>query len=217
MKILALEFSSQQRSVAVLDTDSADQVRLLQEVVESGPGATRGLALVDEVLHGANARREQIETVVIGLGPGSYTGVRAALALAQGWQLARPVNLIGISSARALAWQAHAERLRGRAHLVVDAQRGEFYLTLFDISDAGWTEVRPLRLATLSEIRELEQCGQLLAGPEVTRWFPSGRILFPRAAGVGAQAIRPNVAVAAEKMEPIYLRPTAFVKAPQPR
>jgi len=64
--------------------------------------------------------------IAVGLGPGSYTGVRAAIALAQGWQLAREIKLLGVSSVEAIAVQAQAEKIFGRVNVVMDAQRNEF-------------------------------------------------------------------------------------------
>ena len=48
--------------------------------------------------------------------------------MAQGWQLARGVKLLGVSSAECLAAQAQAEKIFGRVNVVIDAQRNEFYL-----------------------------------------------------------------------------------------
>ena len=44
--------------------------------------------MIEEALREAGLEREQIEVLAVGLGPGSYTGIRVALSLAQGWQLA---------------------------------------------------------------------------------------------------------------------------------
>ena len=46
---------------------------------------------------------------------------------------------------------------------------------------------------------------------------PGSRTLFPRAATLGRFALRRTDFVSGEKLEPIYLRPTQFVKAPPPR
>ena len=51
----------------------------------------------------------------------------------------------------------------------------------------------------------------------MTHWFPTGRVLFPRAATLGQLARDRTDFVAGERMEPIYLRETRFVKAPPPR
>src|SRR5690348_3157194 len=100
MKILALEFSSPQRSVAVVPSqDDKVAPRGLAEVVETGAQATHAFAMIQEALRQAQLEREQIDCLAVGLGPGSYTGIRVAIALAQGWQFARQLKLLGISSA----------------------------------------------------------------------------------------------------------------------
>ena len=71
--------------------------------------------MIEKVLAAAKIEREEIEVLAVGLGPGSYTGIRVAISIAQGWQLARGVKLLGIGSAECLAAQAQAEEnLRAR-------------------------------------------------------------------------------------------------------
>jgi tRNA threonylcarbamoyl adenosine modification protein YeaZ len=212
MKILALEFSSSQRSVAVLHGPAA-----VQEVVETGFNEARPLTMVDQALRAAALESGQIECLAVGLGPGSYTGIRSAIALAQGWQLAREVRILGVSSAECLACQAQADGLAGRVAVVVDAQRGEFYLSVYEIGPAGCQEVEPLRIVAPAFVREREQAGDHLIGPEITRWFPTGRNLFPRAQTLATLASGRDDFVAGEGLVPIYLRETTFVKAPPAR
>jgi len=59
--------------------------------------------------------------------------------------------------------------------------------------------------------------GEVLIGPEVTQRFPSGKTIFPRAATLGRLALGRTDFIAGDKIEPIYLRETKFVKAPPPR
>lgn len=217
MKILALEFSSPQRSVALLAPSDAPGTFMENEAVETGPQSNKPFELIEEVLRQARLDRGQVNHVAIGLGPGSYTGIRAAIALAQGWQLGRGVQLQGISSAECVAAQALTQGILGRVGVVIDAQRGEFYLANFEISSADWRETQPLRLVSQSVVSECEKAGDLLVGPEVCRWFPQGRIVFPRAAILAKLALKRTETVAGENLEPIYLRATAFVKAPPPR
>lgn len=217
MKILALEFSSPQRSVAVVHERTDAGPLALGEAIETGARSTNPLGLVKDALRQAQLDRVQIECLVIGLGPGSYNGIRLAIALAQGWQLARPVKLLGISTAECLAAEARAEGIVGRVHVVIDAQRGEFYLAGYDLSAETCREVEPLRLATLQEVQACDQAGGIIIGPEVTHWFPGSRVLFPRAATLGCLARGRTSFVPGEKLEPIYLRATQFVKAPPPR
>ena len=217
MKILALEFSSPQRSVAVVHGGADAGPLCLGEAIETGGRSTNALGMVEDALRQAQLDRAQIECLAIGLGPGSYNGMRLAIALAQGWQLARPVKLLGISSAECLAAQAQAEGISGWVEIVIDAQRNELYLAGYDLGPQARRELEPLRLATLADAQAREQAGATLIGPEVTKWFPAARVLFPRAATLGQLARDRTDFVAGERMEPIYLRETRFVKAPPPR
>jgi tRNA threonylcarbamoyl adenosine modification protein YeaZ len=217
MKILALEFSSPQRSVAVTQERTDAGALALGEAIETGARSTNALGLVEEALRQAQVERGQIECLAIGLGPGSYNGIRLAIALAQGWQLARPVKLLGISTAECLAAQAQADGIFGRVEIVIDAQRGEFYLAGYDLSPEARCEVEPLRLASLADVQARQQAGGALIGPEVTKWFPGSRVLYPRAATLGQLARGRTDFVPGEELKPIYLRETQFVKAPPPR
>ncbi len=190
----------------------------ISEVIETCRGNTmKALGMVEEALQQVGLEREQIECIAVGLGPGSYAGIRAAIALAQGWQLAREVRLLGLSSAECIAAQAQAHGLHGAASVVIDAQRGEFYLTKYQLDPAGCREIAPLRLATKAEVHDCQQAGDTLVGPEVTKWFPAGRTVCPRAAMLITLALDRTDFIAGEKLEPIYLREAKFVKAPPAR
>jgi tRNA threonylcarbamoyladenosine biosynthesis protein TsaB len=218
MTILALEFSSGQRSVAVVRRRAGDASFVVSEVVETGAGGTtRAFAMIQSALHEAQLEREQIEVLAVGLGPGSYTGIRVALSIAQGWQLAGGVKLLGLSSVECVAAQAQAEKISGRVNVVIDAQRNEFYLAAYEISAAGWREIEPLRILTRAEVESRAGAKEILIGPEVARWFPNGRMVFPRAAMLGRLALNRNDFAAGDKLKPIYLRETNFVKAPPSR
>jgi tRNA threonylcarbamoyladenosine biosynthesis protein TsaB len=212
MTILALEFSSSQRSVAL-----ARDGRVLAEISEAGERGTKAFGMIEKVLASAEIKREEVECLAVGLGPGSYTGVRVALSIAQGWQLATDVKLLGIGSVECLAAQAQVEKMFGRVNVVIDAQRGEFYLATHDVSAGGLKEIEPLKIVTLAEVGSRARAGEILIGPEVMRWFPTGKILFPSAVILAALAARRADFSAGEKLEPVYLRETNFVKAPPGR
>jgi len=213
MKILALEFSSSQRSVAVIAEAAKGGSRHAAEIVAAGSESSSTLSLVDEALRQSGHEREEIDCIAIGLGPGSYTGVRAAIARAQGWQLANGVKLRGISSADCIAATARAEGMSGSIRVVIDAQRDEFYLARYELTEVNWDETEKLRLATRAEVLGFARAGESLVGPEVTRWFPGGRVIFPRAVALGQLAAQRDGCLSSERPEPIYLRETSFVKA----
>jgi tRNA threonylcarbamoyladenosine biosynthesis protein TsaB len=212
MTILALDFSSPQRSVAI----ARDGI-VLSEASEFGGRNTAAFGMVGKILAEAKIEREEIEVIAVGLGPGSYTGVRAAIALAQGWQLARETKLLGVSSVAAIAAQARVEKIFGRVNVLIDAQRNEFYLAAWQISASGCVEIEPLKIVPPAEIELRAEANDILIGPEAPRWFPGGINLFPRAAMLAKLAIGRNDFLPGEKLEPVYLRETSFVKAPASR
>lgn len=217
MKILALEFSSPVRSAAVAAIETGGALPLILGHASDESGPARPLRLIDQALRQAGVEREAIECLVIGLGPGSYTGIRSAIALAQGWQLARLVPLIGASSADALAAAAQAQGWFGRVGVVVDAQRGEFYFAGYEIDASGWRLAEPLRIAAKDETNTLASTCEIITGPDATRFFDGARILYPDARFLSGLAKGRVDFTPGEKLEPIYLRETKFVKAPPPR
>ncbi len=187
------------------------------EAVETGGRGANAFGMIEQVLAGVIIEREQIEVIAVGLGPGSYTGIRSAISLAQGWQLARGVKLLGVSSAEAIAAQARMEKILGRVNVVIDAQRNEFYLASYEITPDGWQEIAPLKIVSLSEVQSRATLGGILIGPEVTKWFPAGRTIFPRGAALAKLASRRSDYIPGEELEPVYLRETNFVKSPPRR
>jgi len=116
MKILALEFSSPQRSVALVEANPPANPATLSEIVEVEGRITNALPLVEQSLREAGVEREQIDCLAIGIGPGSYAGIRSAIALAQGWQLAREIKLrrlaaSNVSPNRPGCWDCADERI----------------------------------------------------------------------------------------------------------
>lgn len=217
MKILAVEFSSAERSIALLEKTGGATPEVLGSASERGGRTARAFALIEKVLAPTGTSRDEIECIAIGLGPGSYAGIRAAIALAQGWSLAREIKTLGVSSAEALAFQAHAQGRRGRVHIVIDAQRQEFYSATYEITDASYRATEPLRLVAGAEVKKLFAENEIVLGPEISGIDSTAENLFPNATALGKIACAKTDFIAPEKLEPIYLRHTSFVKAPKPR
>ena len=212
MKILAVEFSSEQRSVAVLQ-----EGRALGCASETGGRTARAFTLIEKALREARLEREDIECIAVGLGPGSYAGTRAAIALAQGWQVARPIRLLGISSVECLAAQARASGMSGRVNVLIDAQRNEFYFAAYEIDERGSHMAEPLQIVTRAAVEARCALGETVVGPDLLGQFPKARLLLPDAATLGGIASTQTGFVSGDKLEPIYLRQATFVKSPPPR
>lgn len=195
MKILALEFSSNRRGIALYDGQ-----RTIEQVHTEGQ-VTPVFQLISTVLEEAQWTMKEIELVAVGLGPGSYTGIRLAIATAQGITLANNAQCAGVPSYLSLPDTLSPGI--SEVHFVIDAQQQEYYLTTFN---GNFTQ---LRIVPKVEVLKLMETGATVAGPDI------GLKLFPSASGIARRAI--DFKGKAEELQPIYLRETKFVKAPPPR
>ena len=188
---------------------------VFEAACEEAARRTDAFALISDVLKSSALDRRDVDCIAVGLGPGSYTGVRVGISIAQGWQIATGIKLVGVSSADAIAEQAQREGMRGPVTCVIDAQRRESYTAAYELQEGEVRSRQPLRIETLAQVQERTARGEVLIGPDALQ--VASRTVFPTALAVGALAISRTDFVAGEKLEPIYLREAAFVKAPPPR
>ena len=135
MKILALDTSTHLGSVALL----ADGI-LISEVaarVRARHGETL-LPHIERVLEVSGESIESIDLIAVGIGPGSFTGLRVGVATAKGLALAAQKPLCGVVSLRAIAAAGGA----GLRAAVVDAHKGEVYAALYASGEDGETVER---------------------------------------------------------------------------
>ena len=215
MKILAIDFSSAVRSVALAEAGGAG-FRLLGAAEERQGRATHAFAMIDDMLKQAGTMRAAIDCLAIGLGPGSYAGIRVSLAMAQGWQLATGVRTLGVSSMDCLAETARTRGIRGATSFIIDAQRGEFYVADYQLSEAGCLESRPLGIEARVEVERRLAAGMKVFGPEAEATIPGAKDLFPNAGVLAGSAARRTEFVSAADLQPIYLRALNFVKMTRP-
>jgi len=186
--ILALDCSASCASVALVS-----QGQLVREVHAEAPRGRGGalFSALEEIL--VDAR--ELERVVIGTGPGSYNGIRSALAAGWGIAAVRGVPVVGVSSLLGLA--------EGTYVAVGDARRGQYYWAVIEGSSFVEEPVL-LEAADLSD--------SLARFPSLPRYVPSpirdipeAEVRMPmaaRLAAVGA-SLEPVPGIP----EPLYLKP----------
>lgn len=214
MTILSLEFSSAIRSVAVWPAGSSSEAQVQLSTSDERGFRIHPVTLIDSALRKAQVDRRQVELIAVGLGPGSYTGIRSAIAVLQGWSIGSSIKVSGVSSADAIAEQALKEGVRGVFHTIIDAQRDEFYVADYESDGTGLNVRKELRIHTRAEIAGLEAP---LFGPSLPAFGLTGLEIIPQAKMIGVIAARGQHTSTVSDIIPIYLRETAFVKAPPPR
>ena len=138
MLILAFEASGSALSAAVLsDNDDASSV---WEEARFGQAA-RLVPLAVSALTKAGKSFADITHVAAGCGPGSFTGIRVALAAAKGVCLAQDVPGLGISGLQALAHDARAKAAGRMILAVADTRRGNLYAQIFTAKAAPVSDV----------------------------------------------------------------------------
>jgi len=175
---LALEASTYAGSAALLRDDMLVAER---SVAMRGREHEALMPAVAELLAERDVLPAEIDRVVCGAGPGSFTSLRIAGAIAKGIALAAVCPLVPISSL-ALAVASRDPFESGRYLAILDALRGEHYVGLFDVTADG--EVRAigpeLRVPSAEIALRAEQAHARVVGPG----SPAERVTVPRAGAV---------------------------------
>jgi tRNA threonylcarbamoyladenosine biosynthesis protein TsaB len=135
--LLAIDSAGESCSAALWDqAKPVPQGLLAFRMVEPARGqAERLIELVEAVLADAGLRYDGLGALAVNHGPGSFTGLRSAVAAARGLALAADLGVIAVSSLEALAgglWSSLCGDLgAGEVLAALDARRGEVYAQRF--------------------------------------------------------------------------------------
>lgn len=170
--VIAFDTSNEVIAAAVGRLDVSG-VQLLAErnLAARRASNTRLLDTVDALCEEAGVARGDVALVAVGRGPGSFTGVRIAMATAKGIASALGVPLAGLSTLEAIAWKAWADGARGRLLVVGDAMRKEVYPAVFQLDEAGaqrLTEDRVVKAEAFADSVPRE--GALVAGDALFKY-----------------------------------------------
>ena len=127
--VLALDASTEACSVAI---GHDGQLVHRCEVTPRGH-ASRMLPMVEAVLGEAGLRREDVDLVTCGRGPGSFTGVRIGLGVAQGIAMALDLPVVTLSTLQVLAQGCHRRLGLPRVCVAIDARMAEIYVGCYEL------------------------------------------------------------------------------------
>ncbi len=174
--VLAFDTSNEVIAIGVgrlhAESKSVDAVAS-ERVAAHRASNTQLLPRIDALLARLSVQRSDIACVCVGRGPGSFTGVRIAMATAKGIASALEVGLVGVSTQEAVAWGAQAAAIRGRLLVASDAMRKEIYPAFFHLSDEGVRRLSPDVVAKAAEFVEAWEnpgCEVAVAGDALAKY-----------------------------------------------
>lgn len=187
MNLLAIETSTDACSVGLL---CGGETKINHQIVAQQHGRLV-LPMIDALLAQAELSVQHLDGVVFGRGPGSFTGVRIAVALTQGIALGADVGVIGISTMNSVAQGVY--RLHGDLSVAIslDARMDEVYFAAYQIQNEGvMSAVTDESLCPPQQLPSLpEDVGRTWAGSGAERYSQ----LLQEQYGVPMDSIRTDV------------------------
>jgi len=192
MKILALELSTACGSLACLDEG-------INDFAQEWPNDRKNSSLFFENLDAVTKKRGVPETIIVGLGPGSYAGTRIAISAAIGLQVSSHGHLIGFPSICAMECDAHEYCVIG------DARRKSFFFACVRANDLveGPTLFSESELKLKLDAIEIET--PVFTSDSLSQ-FDRAVIRFPSALLLAKLARAAQHSFSLPPLEPIYLR-----------
>lgn len=219
MRILAIDTATEACSVALWDNGT-----LFAHFEECPREHTqRILPLVKEILHQGNTTLTELDALAFGRGPGSFTGVRIGIGIAQGLALGAELPMIGVSTLATMAQGAYRMTGATRVLAAIDARMGEVYWAEYTRDEQGvWrgeeTESVLKPDAVAERLKQLSGEWATVgtgwpAWPDMAKdsglTLADGQVLLPHAEDmlpIACQLLEAGKTVAVEHAEPVYLR-----------
>ncbi|WP_241595065.1 tRNA (adenosine(37)-N6)-threonylcarbamoyltransferase complex dimerization subunit type 1 TsaB [Rosenbergiella epipactidis] len=132
-RLLALDTATEACSVALLNQGQIEA----QFALTPREHTQRILPMVEHALRDQQLTLQQLDALVCCLGPGSFTGVRIGIGIAQGLAYGAQLSLIGISSLEALAEGAWRRHQAEKVLVAIDARMGEVYWAIYQRDEQG--------------------------------------------------------------------------------
>jgi len=197
---LALDASTQKATVAIGD---GERVLVEYEIAMRDPNQERLMPAVAHALEQARVPVSRLERIVCGGGPGGFTGLRIAAAIAKGVAVGTGTPLFVVSSLALIVAASPWAGVAGRYVTVLDALRGEVFAAAFEVMDAQPAMIQPpVRLARGALDAMLSSLRARAIGPdeELAAWpHARGALRLPAASDLVGEVDR-------DRWEPAYGR-----------
>lgn len=211
MNLLAIDTSTEQASVALL----VNGVTSCQEQGSQKTHAQVLLPMIDSLMVNAGSSLNQLDGIIFGCGPGSFTGLRIACSIAKGLAYAHDLDLIPVSSLTALAWAARKQLNEANRPVlaVLDARMNELYWAFYTNNEPTVEQVSKAQDIILPDSQSIILAGTGIEPywddiPDLIKTKVSHKLpLFPSASAmielVCTLGIKP---ISVAHAQPVYVR-----------
>ncbi|MDF2529871.1 MAG: tsaB [Gammaproteobacteria bacterium] len=172
--ILAFDTSTESCTVA-LQTKS--QVYSLHEVQPRRHNELL-LNMIQTLMNQANIDFKQLDTIAFGAGPGSFVGVRIAVAVAQGLAFASQKPVIALSSLQVMAQTAYREEGTEQAQLVIDARMQQAYVGHYQVKNGIMLPVKPDSIEPIDKVNMATDFQTVQVLPNAIDMLPLAQFYF---------------------------------------
>ncbi len=219
--ILAIDASTEACSVALqVNNATAHRFELCPQ-----QHSQRILPMVDEVLNELNVKLGELDAIAFGCGPGSFTGVRISIGVAQGLAFGADLPMVGISTLEAMAYGAVSRFGQTKVVAAIDARMGEIYTAEFAAEQGNFCRLSNDAVVAPEQAQfslDADICavgtGWQTYGEQLKTAFSSVGdvgILYPDAQDMlplAQKALAQGLQVSAEQAQPVYVRDTVTWK-----
>jgi len=222
LKILAIDTSTELCSAALYNNTEVSA----RSIIAPREHTQRILPMVDELLLESGLKLNQLDALAFGRGPGSFTGVRIGIGVAQGLAFGADLPMIGVSTLASMAQGVFDLENTQMAYAAIDARMSEVYWAVYN-NNNGFAELQGQELVIRPELIEQKpEQGVIAVG---TAWaaYPeqlkpvlgdsivSSKVMYGDAKYMlphAVQLLKQGKVVSPESAEPVYLRDTVTWK-----
>lgn len=217
MKILALDTSSEYMSLALAEDD---KLLASQHVAFGRQLSSNLIKSIDAISKMANWKISDIECFCVGLGPGSFTGLRIGITCMKGFALALKKPIKGISSLDAIAYEGRY--FDGKACPIIDAKKNMVYSAIYEVKDGSVARKSSYMVLKAEELLKKLKGEVLFLGDGIPLYkdiiakygrrfhFAPTKLWYPRAdilAGLCLSDVRRGKFDDVHKLNPLYVHP----------
>lgn len=131
MKILSIDTSSQNCSIAIIEVLSSNDFKILSQKnsADERTHSQKLMPMIEEIFNECNLTLNDINLLACCVGPGSFTGIRIGVATVKAFCDSKNIPIVGVTSLESLAYNLNSE---GTIFSIIDAKNENVYISGFE-------------------------------------------------------------------------------------